>query len=73
MPTITPRAARLFALGITCLGFDIAGAAGTPPPASAFGSTPSFSSVSMSPDGTLIAYDAMTSTGQKVVFIRVGD
>ena len=73
MPLVTLRAARLFALGITCLGYDVAAAAGAPPPASAFGSTPSFSSVAMSPDGTLIAYDAMTSTGQKVVFIRVGE
>ena len=73
MPTANPRATRLLALVLACLGSGVAGAAGTPPPASAFGSTPSFSSVAMSPDGTLIAYDAMTSTGQKVVFIRVGD
>ncbi len=43
-----------------------------PPPAAAFGQTPFFSQVSLSPDGELLAIDRMTSSGQVVTLLRIG-
>lgn len=43
-----------------------------PPPPSAFGQTPDFSQVSLSPDGESLAVDRMTSKGQVVTLLRIG-
>ena len=43
-----------------------------PPPASAFGQTPGFTHVSLSPDGELLAIDQMTGKGQVVTLLRIG-
>jgi hypothetical protein len=43
-----------------------------PPPASAFGQTPGFSQVSMSPDGESLAIDRLTDKGHVVTLLRIG-
>jgi len=43
-----------------------------PPPASAFGQTPGFTQVSLSPDGESLAIDQMTGKGQVVTLLRIG-
>jgi dipeptidyl aminopeptidase/acylaminoacyl peptidase len=43
-----------------------------PPPASAFGQTPGFSLISLSPDGELLAMDQSTHDGPVVVLVRIG-
>lgn len=42
------------------------------PPASAFGQTPGFSQISLSPDGESLAIDQMTRKGQVVTLLRIG-
>jgi dipeptidyl aminopeptidase/acylaminoacyl peptidase len=44
-----------------------------PPPASAFGATPEFTYVALSPDGRAIAMDRTTASGRKVVLFRPGE
>lgn len=43
-----------------------------PPPASAFGQTPGFSHLSLSPDGESLAIDRMTRNGLAVTLLQIG-
>lgn len=43
-----------------------------PPPASAFGQTPGFSQISLSPDGESLAIDQLTGHGHVVTLLRIG-
>jgi dipeptidyl aminopeptidase/acylaminoacyl peptidase len=43
-----------------------------PPPASAFGQTPGFTQVSLSPDGESLAIDRLTGKGHVVTLLRIG-
>jgi dipeptidyl aminopeptidase/acylaminoacyl peptidase len=63
----TETAAVLAACTLAC-----SAALAGPPPASAFGQTPGFSQISLSPDGESLAIDRLTGQGHVVTLLRIG-
>lgn len=68
----TPRLAGLsLALALAILAPNSHSA--DAPPASAFGQTPAFAHIALSPDGKTLVMDQITASGPKVVFFRPGE
>lgn len=68
-----PRLAGLWLALVVPVLSSTSHGADAPPPASAFGQTPDFNFVALSPDGRTIAMDRLTRGGLKVVLFRPGD
>jgi dipeptidyl aminopeptidase/acylaminoacyl peptidase len=72
MKHLDERAGSLRALLTLWLSLAWVSAGASQPPAEAFGRTPAFSRIAMSPDGRSIAIDQVTDDGSAIVILDIG-